>query len=44
LLGNLVHREALVLTYNDMLLLLAGFFVIGVMLMPMVRRARSLVT
>jgi MFS transporter, DHA2 family, multidrug resistance protein len=43
LLGNLVYREALVLTYNDMLLLIGGFFVIGVMMMPMVRRARSLV-
>jgi MFS transporter, DHA2 family, multidrug resistance protein len=44
LLGNLVQREALVLTYNDLFLLIGGFFVIGVLLMPTVRRARSLVT
>ena len=43
LLGNLVYREALVLSYNDTLLLIGGFFVIGVMMMPLVRRARSLV-
>ncbi|HEV2099795.1 MAG TPA: DHA2 family efflux MFS transporter permease subunit, partial [Stellaceae bacterium] len=29
MLGNLVHREALVLSYNDMLLLIGGFFVFG---------------
>ena len=44
MLANLVQREALVLTYNDLLLLIGGFFVIGVMMMPLVRRARSLVT
>jgi MFS transporter, DHA2 family, multidrug resistance protein len=44
LLGNLVHREALVLTYNDLLLLLGGFFVAGLMLMPLVRRPRSVLT
>jgi MFS transporter, DHA2 family, multidrug resistance protein len=42
LLGNMVHREALVLTYNDLLLLIGGFFVFGLMLMPLVRRPRSL--
>jgi DHA2 family multidrug resistance protein len=41
LLGNLVQREALVLSYNDVLLLIGGFFVIGLMLMPLVRRPRS---
>ncbi|MGH7248801.1 MAG: MFS transporter [Pseudomonadota bacterium] len=44
LLGNLVHREALVLTYNDMLMLIGGFFVCGLMLMPLVRRPRSVLT
>jgi MFS transporter, DHA2 family, multidrug resistance protein len=44
MLGNLVQREALVLTYNDMLLLIGAFFVLGLMLMPLVRRPRSLVT
>jgi MFS transporter, DHA2 family, multidrug resistance protein len=44
LLGDLVHREALVLTYNDLLLLIGGFFVIGLMLMPLVRRPRSVLT
>jgi MFS transporter, DHA2 family, multidrug resistance protein len=43
MLGNLVYREALVLTYNDLFLLIGGFFVIGVLMMPTVRRARSLV-
>jgi DHA2 family multidrug resistance protein len=41
MLGNLVHREALVLTFNDVIMLLGGMFVLGVMLMPMVRRPRS---
>jgi len=41
LLGNVVHREALVLTYNDLLLLIGGLFVIGVMLLPFVSRPRS---
>jgi DHA2 family multidrug resistance protein len=41
LLGGLVQREALVLTYNDLLLLIAGFFVVGLTLIPLVRRPRS---
>jgi MFS transporter, DHA2 family, multidrug resistance protein len=44
LLGNLVHREALILTYNDLLLLIGGFFVLGVMLMPLVHRPPSVLT
>jgi MFS transporter, DHA2 family, multidrug resistance protein len=44
LLGNLVHREALVLTYNDVLLLLGGFFVFGLMMIPLVSRPRSVMT
>jgi MFS transporter, DHA2 family, multidrug resistance protein len=44
LLGNLVHREALVLMYNDLLLLIGGFFVIGLMLIPLVARPRSVLT
>ena len=42
LLANLVHREALVLTYNDVLLLLGGLFASALMLMPLVRRTTSL--
>jgi DHA2 family multidrug resistance protein len=42
LLGKLVQREALVLTYNDVLMLLGGVFVFALMLMPLVRRQRSL--
>ena len=44
LLGRLVHREALVLTYNDLLLLIGGLFVVALVLMPLVRHQRSLVT
>ncbi len=44
LLGNLVHREALVLTYNDLLMLIGGFFVAGLLLMPLVQRPRSVLT
>jgi DHA2 family multidrug resistance protein len=44
MLGDLVHREALVLSYNDILLLLGGFFVTGIMLMPLVRRPRPVLT
>jgi DHA2 family multidrug resistance protein len=42
LLSDLVQREALVLTYNDVLLLIGGVFVFGLALMPLVRRPRSL--
>ena len=41
LLANLTQREALVLTYNDLLLLLAALFVFGLILLPLVRRPRS---
>ena len=44
LLANLVQREALVLTYNDVLMLMGGLFVAALMLMPLVRRQRSLMT
>jgi DHA2 family multidrug resistance protein len=42
LLANMVQREALVLTYNDVLMLMGGLFVFALMLMPLVRRQRSL--
>ena len=42
LLANMVQREALVLTYNDVLLLIGAVFVVGLMLMPLVRRPQSL--
>jgi len=41
LLSNMAQREALVLTYNDLFLLIGGFFVFGLMLLPLVRRPRS---
>jgi len=42
LLSSIAQREALVLTYNDLLLLLGALFVGGLMLLPLVRRPRSL--
>jgi DHA2 family multidrug resistance protein len=42
LLSGIAQREALVLTYNDLLLLLGALFVLGLMLLPLVRRPRSL--
>jgi MFS transporter, DHA2 family, multidrug resistance protein len=41
LLANLVQREALVLTYNDALLLIGGLFVAALFVMPLVRRPRT---
>jgi MFS transporter, DHA2 family, multidrug resistance protein len=41
LLANLTQREALVLTYNDLLLLLGALFLFGLMLLPLVRRPQS---
>ena len=41
LAANLAQREALVLTYNDLFLLLGGLFVAGLMLMPLVRKPSS---
>jgi DHA2 family multidrug resistance protein len=41
LLANLTQREALVLTYNDLLLLLGALFVFAFMLLPLVRRPDS---
>ena len=36
-----LQAEALVLTYNNLLLLLGALFVFGLMLLPLVRRPRS---
>jgi len=41
ILAKLVQREALVLTYNDLLLLIGLLFVFGLMLLPFVSRPRS---
>jgi DHA2 family multidrug resistance protein len=41
MLVNLVQREALVLTYNDLLLLIGSLFIFGLMLLPLVGRPRS---
>jgi DHA2 family multidrug resistance protein len=41
LLANLVQREALVLTYNDAIMLVGGLFVFSLFMMPLVRRPRA---
>jgi len=40
LLANLVQREALVLTYNDVIMIIGSLFVAGLFLMPLVNRPR----
>ena len=42
LLANLVQREALVLTFNDVILMMGGLFALGVVMMPLVRHRSSL--
>jgi MFS transporter, DHA2 family, multidrug resistance protein len=44
LLASLVQREALVMTYNDAILLIGGLFVAGLFLMPLVKNPRSALT
>jgi DHA2 family multidrug resistance protein len=41
MLAALVRREALVLTYNDLLLLIGSLFIFALMLLPLVGRPRS---
>ncbi|MBV8132523.1 MAG: DHA2 family efflux MFS transporter permease subunit [Alphaproteobacteria bacterium] len=41
LLANLVQREALVMTYNDALMLIGAVFVAALFVMPLVRRPRT---
>src|SRR4029077_8562052 len=41
LLANVVQREALVMTYNDALMLIGGLFVAALFVMPLVRRPRT---
>jgi MFS transporter, DHA2 family, multidrug resistance protein len=41
MLAKLVQREALVLTYNDLLLLIGCLFVVGLIMLPLVGRPRS---
>ena len=41
LLGKLVYREAQVLAFNDVILLMGVLFVVGLCLMPLVRGQRS---
>jgi DHA2 family multidrug resistance protein len=40
LLANLVQREALVMTYNDAIMMVGCLFVAGLFLMPLVNRPR----
>jgi MFS transporter, DHA2 family, multidrug resistance protein len=44
LLGQITQREALVLTYDDLLLFIGAFFMAGLVLMPLVRRPPSVFT
>ena len=44
LLAATVQREALVLTYNDVLMLLGVAFAVGLVLMPLVKNPRSALT
>jgi DHA2 family multidrug resistance protein len=44
LLAGAVQREALVLTYNDALMLLGVGFAFGLMLMPLVKNPRGVLT
>jgi DHA2 family multidrug resistance protein len=41
LLAGKVQREALVMSFNDVILLLGTMFVIGLLIMPLVRRPRA---
>jgi MFS transporter, DHA2 family, multidrug resistance protein len=41
LLANLVQREALVMTYNDVLMVIGGVFLAALFVMPLVRRPRT---
>jgi len=41
LLGNIVQREALVLTFNDVILMMGVLFVVGLVLLPLVRSRSS---
>jgi DHA2 family multidrug resistance protein len=41
LLANLVQREALVLTYNDAIMVIGGLFVAALFVMPLVRRPQG---
>jgi MFS transporter, DHA2 family, multidrug resistance protein len=38
LLGQVVEREALVLTFNDVMLLIAGIFLVALLLIPILKR------
>jgi MFS transporter, DHA2 family, multidrug resistance protein len=38
LLGGIVAREALVLTFNDVMLMIGAMFVIGLVLIPLLKR------
>jgi DHA2 family multidrug resistance protein len=41
MLASVVHREALVLAYNDLMLLIGSLFIVGLMMLPLVGRPRS---
>jgi DHA2 family multidrug resistance protein len=44
LLADVVQREALVMTYNDAIMLIGGLFVAGLCLMPLVKNPRNALT
>jgi hypothetical protein len=41
MLGKLVHREALVLTYNDVFLVIGALFIFALLLLLLIRRPSS---
>jgi MFS transporter, DHA2 family, multidrug resistance protein len=41
LLGGIVQREALVLTFNDIMLMIGGMFLIGLLMIPMLKRPQT---
>jgi hypothetical protein len=43
LLGRIVEREALVLTFNDVMLLIGSIFFIGMVMIPILKRPSAAV-
>ena len=43
LLANMVQREAMVLTFNDLFLVMAGVFLSALLFMPLVRKPQQAV-
>ncbi len=41
MLANMVQREAMVLTFNDLFLVMAGVFLTALLFMPLVRKPQQ---